>query len=177
AFGVWRPCNWWLMIASTFLLTAVGWAVADGLVEPRLAGRGGHAEPAAPPAAALSRDERRGVAAGLVALGATALAIGLAIVVPGAPLHGANGGTPRWVAAIVPLMFLATAIPGLAHGIAARTIRSDRDAARMLGEAMAAMGPYVVLAFFAAQFVASFGHSRLGEMFAVTGGDLLARAE
>jgi len=177
AYRVSPTCNWWLMIASTFLLTAVGWAVADGLVEPRLAGRGGHAEPAAPPAAALSRDERRGVAAGLVALGATALAIGLAIAVPGAPLHGANGGTPRWVAAIVPLMFLATAIPGLAHGIAARTIRSDRDAARMLGEAMAAMGPYVVLAFFAAQFVASFGHSRLGEMFAVTGGDLLARAE
>jgi aminobenzoyl-glutamate transport protein len=175
-------CNWWLMIASTFLLTGVGWAVSDLLVEPRLVRAGdtataAAAEPgaaSAPPA--LSRDERRGVSAGLAALAASAVAIALAVLVPGAPLHGANGATPRWVGAIVPLLFLATAIPGLVHGVVARTIRSDRDAAGMLGETMASMGPYVVLAFFAAQFVACFGYSRLGEMLAVTGGEGLARA-
>src|SRR5690606_11272448 len=103
AYRVSPTCNWWLMIASTFLLTAVGWAVADGVVEPRLAGRGGDAEPAAPPADALSPEERRGLAAGLAALAATALAIVVAIAVPGAPLHGTTAnGAPRWVAAIVP---------------------------------------------------------------------------
>jgi aminobenzoyl-glutamate transport protein len=43
-------------------------------------------------------------------------------------------------------------------------LRSDRDVARELGEAMAGMGPYVVMVFFAAQFVESFRWSRLGEM-------------
>jgi aminobenzoyl-glutamate transport protein len=80
------------------------------------------------------------------------------------------------VAAIVPLLFLALALPGLAHGVAAGTIRSDRDAARMLADTMAGLGPYLVLAFFAAQFVACFAQSRLGEMLAVAGGGLLARA-
>lgn len=189
AYRVAATSNWWLMIASTFLLTGVGWAVADRVVEPRTAraasAPAAPAEPAATPAepaepaaapGGLSREERRGLRAGLLALVLTVAAIALAVLVPGAPLHGADGATPRWVAAIVPLMFLATALPGLAHGVAAGSVRSDRDAARMLGETMAAMGPYVVLAFFAGQFVASFGHSRLGEMLAVAGGELLARA-
>jgi aminobenzoyl-glutamate transport protein len=38
------------------------------------------------------------------------------------------------------------------------------------------MGPYIVLAFFAAQFIAYFAHSGLGEMLAISGGQVLARA-
>ncbi len=173
-------CNWWLMIASTFLITAVGWAVTDRIVEPRLqrmgmgaAGSGADGAGGEPPA--LSAAEWRGLVAGIAALAGTWLMVVLAIAVPGAPLYGSTGTTPRWVAAIVPLMFFGLALPGLAYGIAARTIRSDRDAARMLAETMAALAPYLVLAFFAAQFVACFGYSRLGEMLAVAGGDWLAR--
>lgn len=176
-YGVAPTCNWWLMAASTVLLTAVGGWVTDRVVEPRL--RAGARpsvadEPAPPPP--LTAEERRGMRAGLAALALTLAAMVLAVWVPGAPLHGAAGNAPRWVAAIVPLLFLALAIPGLAHGVAARTIRSDRDAARMLADTMAALGPYLVLAFFAAQFVACFGRSRLGEMLAIAGGELLARA-
>jgi aminobenzoyl-glutamate transport protein len=47
----------------------------------------------------------------------------------------------------------------------------------MLGETMAGLGPYIVLAFFAAQFVEYFRKSGLGEMLALTGGAALARAE
>jgi aminobenzoyl-glutamate transport protein len=42
---------------------------------------------------------------------------------------------------------------------------------------MAGMGPYIVLAFFAAQFIAYFAHSGLGEMLAISGGRALARAD
>lgn len=178
-YSVSATSNWWLMIASTFLLTGVGWAVTDRIVEPRLQrmqpARAGD-EPAAALPGPLTAAERRGLAAGIAMLLATLAGIGLAIAVPGAPLHGTSGSTPRWVAAIVPLLFFALALPGLAYGIAAGTIRSDRDAARMLADTMAALAPYLVLAFFAAQFVASFGHSRLGEMLAVAGGEWLARA-
>lgn len=177
SYRVAPTCNWWLMIASTFWITAVGWAVTERIVEPRLLrtrAAAGTEDVAAPPSA-LTRDERRGLTAGVAVLAATVGLIGLAITVPGAPLHGSTGTTPRWVASIVPLMFFGLALPGLAHGIAARTIRSDRDAARMLAETMAALAPYLVLAFFAAQFVACFGYSRLGEMLAVTGGEGLAR--
>ncbi|MFP4182371.1 MAG: AbgT family transporter, partial [Thiohalospira sp.] len=76
--------------------------------------------------------------------------------------------------ALVPLMLLVFALPGLAYGLGAGTIRSDADVARMLHETMAIMAPYIVLAFFAAQMIAAFDHSRLGTLLAITGGDLLA---
>jgi aminobenzoyl-glutamate transport protein len=76
----------------------------------------------------------------------------------------------------VPLIFLGFLLPGIAYGAATGALRSDRDVARELGAAMAGMGPYVVMAFFAAQFVEYFRWSGLGEMCAIAGGGVLARA-
>jgi len=178
SYRVAATANWWLMIASTFLLTAVGWFVTDAIVEPRLRREGGAGASAAveKEANVLGPGDRRGLRAGLIALAFVLAAILAAVLVPGAPLYGASGTTPRWVGAIVPLLFIALAVPGLAHGVAARTVKTDRDVARLFAETMASMAPYIVMAFFAAQFVACFGKSRLGELFAIAGGDWLAHA-
>jgi aminobenzoyl-glutamate transport protein len=175
-------CNWWFLIASTFLLTGVGWAVTALFVEPRLSRRpereGG--PPRGPDRSGapqgLDPDERRGLGFGLVALGGILALVALARLWPGAPLFGDDGRFPRWIAAIVPLLFLIFFGGGLAYGIGARRLRSDRDVAELLGQTMSAMGPYVVLAFFAAQFVEYFRYSNLGEMLAIAGGEVLVRA-
>jgi len=178
-YAVAATANLYFMIASTVLLTAVGWAVTALWIEPRLAKR--PAEEGGPRAAAqtqtISAKERRGLWAG----GATALALLLlyaaAIWIPGAPLHGMDGRFPRWVAAIIPLIFIGFFAPGLAYGIATGNLKSDRDVARTLGDTMSAMGGYIVLAFFAAQFIEFFRYSGLGEMLAIRGGQALARAD
>jgi len=97
-----------------------------------------------------------------------------ALLIPGAPLHGDGTRFPRWVEATVPLLFIVFFVPALAYGVAAGTIKSDRDVAIMLGKTMAGLGPYIVLGFFAAQFIAMFKYSHLGEILAVTGGNVLA---
>ena len=76
----------------------------------------------------------------------------------------------------MPLIFLVFVVPGLVYGVTTGGIRSDKDVARLFGETMSGMGPYIVLAFFASQFIAYFAHSGLGEMLALTGGEILARA-
>jgi aminobenzoyl-glutamate transport protein len=181
AYAVAATANWWFMIASTFLLVAVGWAVTALWVEPRYHAKsveeggapGGESE--AEPS--LSDPERRGLRrAGLAALAALAVMLA-AIWIPGAPLHGMAGRFPRWVSAIVPLVFLGFFLPGLVYGVVTGAIRSDKDVARILGETMAGMGPYIVLAFFAAQFIEYFRHSGLGEMLAISGGQALTRAQ
>jgi aminobenzoyl-glutamate transport protein len=53
----------------------------------------------------------------------------------------------------------------------------SRDAAAMMADTMAGMGSYIVLAFFAAQFIAYFRYTGLGEILAIHGGQLLARAD
>lgn len=171
-YQVAATANWWFMIASTVLLTVVGWAVTSWWVEPRLTRAGAYGERVAP---ALAPGEARGLRWAGVSAAAVVIAIAVLIVPPGGPLHGAGAHFARWVEVIVPLMAVAFFIPGLAYGLGAGVIRSDRDVARMVGETMAALGPYIVLAFCAAQFIESFKYSRLGEMAALGGGALLTR--
>jgi aminobenzoyl-glutamate transport protein len=182
-YSVAATANLWFMIASTLLLTAVGWAVTAWWVEPRFrdkpAEQGGPAPSFSSDLAAhsLGERERRGLLTAGATVGAGLVLLALAHGLPGAPLAGSDGPFPRWVAAIVPLLFLGFLLPGIAYGIATGTVRSDRDVAKMMGETMSGMGGYIVLAFFAAQFIAYFKYSGLGEMLAITGGQLLVRAQ
>ena len=54
-----------------------------------------------------------------------------------------------------------------------KSLRSDKDLAKMMSDTMASMGAYVVLAFIAGQFVAYFNWSNLGAITAVKGADVL----
>ncbi|MEE8581419.1 MAG: AbgT family transporter [Myxococcota bacterium] len=182
-YRVAATANLWFMIASTVLLTGVGWAVTAYWVEPRFdrksVDQGGPAPRSSTLRAShtLSRGELRGLWHALVSLAIGVAILGAARFVPGAPLDGLDGPFPRWVSAIVPLIFLGFLVPGLTYGISTGTVRSDKDVARMMSETMAGMGGYIVLAFFAAQFIAYFKYSGLGEMLAISGGQLLSHAD
>jgi aminobenzoyl-glutamate transport protein len=180
-YAVAASANWWFMIASTVLLTGVGWAVTAWWVEPRMAARdgpaAGDAQAARVGAEPLRAEERRGLLLAVAAAGAAVLLFSLATLLPGAPLHGDDGAFPRWVRVIVPLLFIGFLLPGIVYGAATGALSNDKDVARLMGESMSAMGSYVVLAFFAGQFIAWFAHSGLGEMLALSGGRALARAE
>ncbi len=188
-YNVNPACNWYFMIASTFLITLVGWGVSAWIVEPRLKRRS--PEEGGPGGAGESMDmnltsaEKRGL---IWAGFATVLTLGGIIAnvyFPWGFLHDPEGsiGTgpdqqpfATWIGAIVPLLLLLFLFPGLAYGVAVGTIRNDRDVVRMMTEYMGILANYIVLAFFAAIFVASFAHSGLGQMMAIEGGDLLRRA-
>ena len=176
-------CNWWFMIVSTVLLTGLGWAVTALFVEPRFERKspeeGGPSPMTGEDAASkrLTGEEGRGLAWAGVAFAVVFGGILAMILVPGAPLNGVGARFDRWVEAIVPILFFTFLVPGVAYGIAAGSIKADRDAARLMAQTMADMGPYIVLAFFAAQFVAYFNYSHLGEMLAIVGGGALASAD
>lgn len=82
----------------------------------------------------------------------------------------------RWVDAIVPLLFFGFLIPGLAYGIASKEITSDKHAAKLMLDSMAAMAPIIVLAFVAGQFIEYFTYSNLGRMMAMSGGIWLGKS-
>ncbi len=166
--------NWWLMIVSTLLLTLVGALVTARFVEPRLSAAAGATPTSRDDGVATEPDEDRGLRmAGIAFLLVIALMLAL-ILVPGAPLAGQGERFPRWMEAMVPMLLVVFAATGLAYGVGAGSVRDDRDAVDMMSETIRTMGPYIVLAFFAAQFIAFFGHSRLGEMLALSGGQWLA---
>ncbi len=190
AYRVNPACNWYFMIASTFLLTLSGWALTAWYVEPRLSKRA--PEDGGPPVAAevealsLAPEEKRGLRWGFLALAGTALALVACWYFPWGFLHDPPGslGTgegqqpfPTWINAIVALLILVFLVPGIAYGVRAGSIRSDRDVAKMMNEYMSVLGSYVVLAFFASIFVAAFAQSNLGRMVAIEGGNFLRQFE
>jgi aminobenzoyl-glutamate transport protein len=74
---------------------------------------------------------------------------------------------------IVALIFLFFLVPGFAYGWALGTMKNDKDIIGAMSDAMSSMGLYIVLVFFAAQFVNFFNWTNFGSIIAVLGSDLI----
>jgi aminobenzoyl-glutamate transport protein len=182
SYEVYATANWYFMAASTFMITAVGSLVTIYIVEPKLGDYDdSHADPTVLDNRTMEKTtalERRGLsAAGIAALAVFALMAMLTIPEHAPlrdPVDGSTGPFFRSIVAFIFVFFLAT---GIAYGRVTGTMRNDRDVIDGMASAISTLGLYVVLVFFAAQFVAFFGWTNLGIITAVTGADFLIRAE
>jgi aminobenzoyl-glutamate transport protein len=75
--------------------------------------------------------------------------------------------------AIVPLIFLLFLVPGIVYGYVAGTVKTHRDIIKGMSRSMGTMSYYIVLAFFAALFIAEFGRSNIGALVALKGAAFL----
>ncbi|MEL6497873.1 MAG: AbgT family transporter [Planctomycetota bacterium] len=240
-YAVAATCNWWFMIASTFVITFAGWLTTAVFVERRLnrkseadGGPGGLGDSDVD-SQRLKADEKRGLVWGGATMTGLIIAMVALTLIPGSPLHdrtvpslAEDGGRlmadvftgeadlvaepdpsltaagegyytddtrsvfvtsdgevlqvrspqfARWVDAVTPLIFLGFIVPGLVYGLVLGSVKTSKDAARIMIESMASMAPIIVLAFFAAQFIEYLDHSQLGRMLAFSGGQVLAEAD
>jgi aminobenzoyl-glutamate transport protein len=178
-------CNYYFMFVSTFVLTLVGTLVTERIVEPRLgpwqgtgsAASGGASMKGAEEALrSLDARERRGLVAALALLVVFAAVLLLGTVPADGFLRDAKTGEllhSPFMSGIVPLIFVSGALAGLAYGLVAGTIKSDSDVMAGMGKSMQSLGGYLVLVFFAAQFVKYFEWTNLGLIFAVKGAGML----
>jgi aminobenzoyl-glutamate transport protein len=175
AYTVNAMANYYFMAVSTFIVTAVGTWVTERIVAPRLGAYTGAAprEELKPIVAA----ERRGLWA---AAGAAVLLT--AVVLWGVlPEKGflVNPKNPDFAASafmvgLVTFIFLYGLLPGIAYGVAAGTIKSDHDVLAGMNGTMKSMASFIVLSFFAAQFIAYFTWTNLGIITAVSGAELIS---
>jgi aminobenzoyl-glutamate transport protein len=162
--------NYYFMIASTFMLTFTGAWVSNRVIEPRL---GAYSNRQTPSTTTLAADERRGLVAAAGTLTVAIIAL-LSVTVPeNGLLRGAKGSLEPFFQGMVTLMAIGFLLLGMAYGIGAGTIKSNKDVGRMIEETMCTMGSYIALAFAASQFVAYFAWSNLGLILAISGADLL----
>ena len=165
--------NYYFMFVSTFLIAAAGTWVTERIVEPRLGKYGGSETEEIK---RLSKEEKK----------CLRYAVFTAIVLIGIMLWGtlpANGFLrdaetgnllhSPFMDGIVAIIFITAAVMGIAYGIGAGTIKSDNDVMKGMGKSMEALGVYIVLVFFAAQFVAYFKWTNLGLIFAIEGASAL----
>lgn len=178
--------NYYFMIVSVFVLTLLGTFVTSRFVEPRLGAWEPDEDVVVDEEIALgpvTQAERRGLLAAGAAFLAVLAVTALLSVPENAVLRNPEAvGEPLMVQlrpffdSIVMLIMLLFLVMGIAYGLAAGTIRSDKDVANMSSEGVAVLGSYIVLAFAAAQFIAYFNWSNLGLILAIQGADGLKAA-
>ena len=175
AYVVNPSCNYYFMVVSTFLISIVGTIVTERVVEPRLGGFTGPRD-AGTVATTLTAAEKRGLWCALAA----AVVFAAVLVWGTVPESGflrdpQTRGILRspFMSGIVALIFAGGLLTGLAYGMGAKTIRSDSDVVKAMGKAMETLGIYLVIVFFASQFVAFFNWTNLGLIVAVEGAEML----
>lgn len=166
--------NWWFLIASTVLITIIGTIVTEKIIEPRLGRYKGDAK-VEDDAMSVSKEEQRGLRFAGIATLLTVAGLATLIVPQNGFLRGAEGGilSSPFMDSMVVIIALVFAIAGIAYGFGAKVVKNDKDVMNLMGKSMASMGSYIVLVFFAAQFVAYFNYSNLGTIIAVKGSEML----
>ena len=162
--------NYYFMAASAVLLTILGTVLTERLVAPRLGSYHGQAQPEA--VEPLTRDERRGLVIASVALAVFAGVILAGILPAGGFLRNVRTGgvlDSPLLMGVIAFIFVGGLLAGIAYGAGARTFRRTSDVVAAMTKSMETMGSYLVLAFFAAQFVAYFAWTNLGLIVAVEG--------
>ncbi|KYN86195.1 aminobenzoyl-glutamate transporter [Vibrio cidicii] len=178
SYTVGPEVNWYFMFVSTFVIAGLGAFVTEKIVEPKL-GKYNDEE--------ASEDLSQDKMGSLTALEKKALKLaGLATllvsallawtVVPADGILRSDAGTiagSPFLKSIVAFIFVFFAVPGFVYGKVVGTMKSDRDMINAMSKSMSSMGMYIVLVFFAAQFVAFFKWTNFGQVFAVAGAEFL----
>lgn len=173
--------NWFFTSASTLLVVGLGWYIAEVVVEPRLKGLTLDGDLAQHQSlTALTAAESKGLRSALIAMALGVLLLVLSALPEGSAWRAPSGelaaSSAPLMQSIVPLIFLLFVIPGVVYGYVAGTVAGHRDIVAGMTQAMSGMGYYIVMAFFAALFIAEFGRSNLGALFALQGATWLKAA-
>ena len=160
---------------STFIIATAGTWVTERVVIPRLGPYEGTGdETPSDVLHELSAVEKRGLYYALLAL-LIFIAFLLWGTVPteGFLRHPDTGGLLRspFLSGIVAFIFLGGTVVGVAYGAATGVFRNDKDVMNGMGKTISTLGTYLVLVFFAAQFVAYFNWTNLGLIMAVKGAE------
>lgn len=165
--------NWFFMFVSTFLIVIIGTLVTDKLIEPKLGEyipSGGVEQQQT-----VSSQEKKGLLWANLSILVTMIAIALLILPENGVLRGEGGSIIQspFMSSIIFFMMLIFLVPGIVYGLVTRTIKNDKDIANLMTSSLETMSGFIVLIFFAAQFVALFNYTNLGTIIAVKGADFL----
>jgi len=173
-YNVTPMANYFFMFASTFLLVIIGTLVNNKIVEPRLSQN--FIPESSQKLEKVGKEENRGLKFSLVALVLFIGFICMLLIPKTGILRNQETGSilnnSPFINSIVIIIALLFFVIGVAYGIGAKTIRSDKDLLDKMIPSINTLGDYLLLTFVAAQFISYFAYSNLGTVLAVKGAEL-----
>ena len=174
-YEILTTANWYFLIASTFLLVIVGTFITEKVVEKNL---GPYKGKFTVTEEKISEIENKGLKNAGIALLAYVIIMALLMFLPNAPLRTPDATGKLTLNdflshGLIPAILLLFLIPGLAYGKTTGKIKNSNDLVEGMTEAMKSMGSYLVLSFFAAQFINYFSYTNIGTIISVKGAEFL----
>ncbi len=165
--------NYYFMFVSTFLIAFLGTWVTNKVVEPRLGKYTGDVEQE--PINPLSKQEKKALRyTMLLMLGWIILILATTL-----PENGFFRGPENSILrspllkGFIALLFFAAGSLGALYGFMTGKFKNDADVVKGMVQSFKTLAAFMVLVFFAAQFVAYFKWSNLGLIIAIEGAHLL----
>lgn len=170
-YTVLPTANWYFMVVSTLLITILGTIITEKIVIPRL---GAYHFDDEDKVEDIALNEKRGLRFALVGL-VGVVGVLLLLILPQNAILNPTGNLLQspFMSSIIAVMSLIFFIPGLLYGIGAQTITSDKELVEVMVKGISGIASFLVLVFFAAQFVSAFNYSNLGIILSVSGANFL----
>ncbi|MGE4289079.1 MAG: AbgT family transporter [Salinivirgaceae bacterium] len=178
AYVVNPTANYYFMIVSTFLISFLGTWVTEKIVAPRFGKYQPDGEEENSALEKLTQKEKKGLLySGLTFMVFFGLILWGAIPEDGV-MRSEDGSLLHspLLRGVVTLLFVVAGAMGIVYGAVVGKFKNDADVMKGMAESMKALATYIVLVFFAAQFVAYFKESNLGIVLAVNGAEALKAA-
>lgn len=171
-YEVSATANYYFIVVSTLLISALATVVTERYITPMLGDYKGAKSTQL--SAELSTEERNGLlAASIVGLLILACVLWGLIPEQGFLRHPETGGIIKspFMSGLIALIALTAAIMGSVFGKVSGRFKNHVDIINSMEKTMAIMATYIVLMFFAAQFVNYFSWTNLGLIFAINGAE------
>jgi aminobenzoyl-glutamate transport protein len=170
SFVVDVTCNWYFMVASTFLCSLViGYSVIK-IVEPRLGKYEGETLDTVQETTELEKKGMRNAGFALLVM-IVLIAVGFFTGVLSKDGHTLVGSL--LLKGLIPILFFALSLVGVVYGCTVGTFKNMKDVNKAMVKQMSAMGAYIVFCFFCGQFQALFKWTHMGTLISIEGANFL----
>lgn len=162
--------NYYFMFLSAVLIVIMGTFITEKIVEPRLGKYEGNAQKLE--IEKLKPVEKKGLKWAALSMVGVLILLAVTVVPENGIFRNPKDHTilhsPFFDGIIIGILFFFL-VPGLVYGVIVKSIKNDKDFIKHITHSMSGLASYIVLVFFAAQFVYFFNYSNLGIIVAVKG--------
>lgn len=178
-YNVLPTSNWYFMIISTFLLSAIGVLITEKVIEPRL---GVYNKSEAEDIEEendidlkknFTTEEEKGMKFAVITMIVYVIAMLLMLIPENGFLRDKGSINTFLSKGLMPAIMLFFMLPGTIYGIVTKKITDSSSFSKIIIQSLSEVGGFLAFALFASQFIVYFNYTNLGIVAAVKGADLL----
>lgn len=166
--------NYYFMVVSTFVIAILGTWVTEKIVIPRL-GSFDSTNVKQEEIKRLEPIEKKAIKRSMWVFVVFLILVLIGLIPEHGILRGTDGSFLKspLLKGVVSILFLVAGLMGVVYGFVVGKYKNDSDIMKGMADSMKTMASYLVLVFFAAQFVEYFNWSNLGIILAINGANFI----